>query len=154
LTATRRLPVLASVPNVVHLNSAVHIAGDLHGQLPDLLSILRLARIPPSSTVLFLGDYVDRGSESVEVMSLLLCLKLRYPERVTLLRSNQESREMTGQYGFAAECKSEFGKQIHCLFCQAFNRLAMCAVVDNRVFCVHGWIGPGVTTLDHIGRLE
>jgi hypothetical protein len=67
-------------------------------------------------------------------MTLLLCLKLRYPERVTLLRGNRESREMTRQYGFAAECKSEFGKQTSHLFCQAFDRLALCAVVDNPVF--------------------
>jgi hypothetical protein len=85
-------------------------------------------------------------------MTLLLCLKLRYPERVTLLRGTQESREMTRQYGFAAECKSEFRKQTDRLFCQAFNRLAMCAVVDNPVFCVQGGIGAGVTILDHIGR--
>jgi hypothetical protein len=66
-------------------------------------------------------------------MTLLLCLKLGYPERLTLLSGNHESREMTGQYGFAAECKSEFGKQTCHLFCQAFNRLAMCTVVDNPV---------------------
>jgi hypothetical protein len=67
-------------------------------------------------------------------MTLLLCLKLRYPERVTLLRGNHESREMTRQYGFAAECKSEFGKQTYRLFCQAFNKVVMCAVVGNPVF--------------------
>jgi hypothetical protein len=110
--------------------------------------------MPPSSTLLFPGDYVDRGTESVEVMTLLLCLKLRYPERVTLLRSNEEWREMTRQYGFAAECKSEFGKQTHRLFCQVLNRLVMCAVVENPLFCVHSGIGHGVTTLDHIGRFE
>jgi serine/threonine-protein phosphatase PP1-1 len=66
-------------------------------------------------------------------MTLLLCLKLLYPERVTLLCGNHESREMTRPYGFAAESKSEFGKQIYRLFCQTFNRLALCAVVDNPV---------------------
>jgi hypothetical protein len=63
-----------------------------------------------------------------------LCLKLPSPEHVTLLRGNHESREMTRQYGFVAECKSEFGKQTYRLFYEAFNRLALCAVVDNPVF--------------------
>jgi hypothetical protein len=67
-------------------------------------------------------------------MTLRLCLKLRYPERVTLLRGNHESREMTRQYGFAAGRKSEFGKQTDHLFYEAFNRRALCAVVDNPVF--------------------
>jgi hypothetical protein len=67
-------------------------------------------------------------------MTLLLCLKLRYPERVTLLRGNHESREMTRQDGLAAESKSEFGKQTYRLFCEAFDRLAMCAVIENPGF--------------------
>jgi serine/threonine-protein phosphatase PP1 catalytic subunit len=148
------LPVFESSPNVVHVASPVHISGDLHGQLSDLISILRLAGVPPSHRLLFLGDYVDRGKNSVEVMALLFCLKLRFPEEVTLLRGNHECREVTRHYGFSGECKSKYGKHTYRQFCQVFDKMPVCAVVDDRVFCVHGGIAPGAMSLEAINEIE
>jgi serine/threonine-protein phosphatase PP1 catalytic subunit len=100
--------------------------------------------------LLFLGDYVDRGKHSTEVMAILLCLKVKFPHNVILLRGNHESREMTIRYGFAAECKSKYGKATYKLFCQMFDKMPICAVADGRAFCVHGGISPALTTLEEI----
>jgi serine/threonine-protein phosphatase 4 catalytic subunit len=87
----------------------------------------------------FPGDFVDRGFYSVETFLLLLALKVRYPDRITLIRGNHESRQITQVYGFYEECQRKYGSASvwrHC--CEVFDYLALGAIVDGRVFCVHG----------------
>lgn len=81
--------------NVVHISAPVTVVGDIHGQFYDLIEIFRIGGYSPHTNYLFLGDYVDRGLFSVETISLLTCLKLRYPDRVQLIRGNHESRAVT-----------------------------------------------------------
>jgi len=78
-------------------------------QFWDVLELFRIGGYAPETNYLFLGDYVDRGHHSVETMSLLACLKLRYPERITLLRGNHECRQITQVYGFYQECMRKYG---------------------------------------------
>ena len=73
---------LLQTPNIISLQSPISVVGDIHGQYHDLLEIFQIGGSPPQTNYLFLGDYVDRGYYSVETISLLLVLKLRYPERV------------------------------------------------------------------------
>lgn len=87
--------VLMRESNVVHVAAPVTVVGDIHGQFHDLIEIFRIGGSAPHTNYLFLGDYVDRGLHSVETISLLTCLKLRYPERVQLIRGNHESRAVT-----------------------------------------------------------
>lgn len=84
--------LLMEESNVQPVLSPVTIVGDLHGQFFDLLNLLRVGGWPPDTSYIFLGDFVDRGHNSVETLSLLLCLKLKYPGHVTLLRGNHEVR--------------------------------------------------------------
>jgi serine/threonine-protein phosphatase 6 catalytic subunit len=85
--------LLMEESNVQPVLSPVTIVGDLHGQFFDLINLLKVGGWPPGTSYIFLGDFVDRGHNSVETLSLLLCLKLKYPGHVTLLRGNHEVRK-------------------------------------------------------------
>src|SRR5438876_11019827 len=108
-------------------------------QFYDLLEIFRIGGSVPETNYLFLGDYVDRGYFSIETISLLTCLKLRYPDRVHLVRGNHESRGVTQSYGFYTECLRKYhGAKVWKIFTDMFDFLTLSVVIDNQIFCVHG----------------
>ena len=111
----------------------------ISSQFLDLLEIFRIGGSVPETNYLFLGDYVDRGYFSIETISLLTCLKLRYPDRVHLVRGNHESRGVTQSYGFYSECLRKYhGAKVWRIFTDMFDFLTLSVVIDNQIFCVHG----------------
>lgn len=101
--------------------------------------LFKVGGSPPYVNYLFLGDYVDRGYHSVETFLYLVALGVRYPDRITLLRGNHESREVTKIYGFYDECLRKFGSGDVWKYCtQLFDYFVISAIIDNEIFSVHG----------------
>jgi protein phosphatase len=127
----------------------VYVIGDLHGNIFDLLRILLFARPPPKNRFLFLGDYVDRGQYSVEVIVLLFALLAKYPAHIFLLRGNHEFDRMNSLYGFKTDVLTlyaDFGQEIYAQINNCFQFLPLAAVVGGEIFCVHGGISCQVTS--------
>jgi len=140
-------------PMLLEISPPVLVAGDLHGQFRDLFTLFETGGVPPKSRYLFLGDYVDRGRRSVETISLLLALKLVYPESVFLLRGNHEEASINKIYGFFDECKRRFSVKLWKTFNDVFSCMPVAAIVGGRIYCAHGGFSPELESLDQIRRL-
>ncbi|OCF60089.1 serine/threonine-protein phosphatase PP-X isozyme 1 [Kwoniella mangroviensis CBS 10435] len=147
--------ILMEEGNVQYVDSPVTICGDIHGQFFDMMELFKIGGLCPETNYIFMGDFVDRGFHSVETFLLLLLLKVRYPDRITLIRGNHESRQITQVYGFYDECQRKYGSSnVWRYCCDVFDYLSLGCVVDGRVFCVHGGLSPQVTRLDHIRVID
>eukprot|EP01112_Ceratiomyxa_fruticulosa_P019983 TRINITY_DN667_c0_g1_i1.p1 TRINITY_DN667_c0_g1~~TRINITY_DN667_c0_g1_i1.p1 ORF type:complete len:309 (+),score=54.01 TRINITY_DN667_c0_g1_i1:222-1148(+) len=147
--------ILIYESNVQQLKLPVTVVGDVHGQFYDVLEIFKIGGKCPDTNYLFLGDYVDRGYHSIETISLLTCLKLRYPSRITLLRGNHESRQITQVYGFYGECMRKYGSaNVWRYFTDMFDYLTVAALIDDVLFAVHGGLSPSVVSIDQIRVLD
>lgn len=139
--------------SLLELEAPLKICGDIHGQFIDLLRMFEYGGIPPESNYLFLGDYVDRGKQSIETITLLLAYKVKYPENFFLLRGNHETKTISRIYGFYDECKRRYNVKLWSSFCDVFNCMPPCAVIDEKIICMHGGLSPELTNLDQIQRI-
>ena len=147
--------ILANESNVQAVPLPVTVCGDIHGQFHDLMELFRIGGNLPDTNYLFMGDYVDRGYYSVECVTLLVSLKVRYRDRITMTRGNHESRQITQVYGFYDECMRKYGSAaVWKYFTDLFDYLPLTALVENKVFCLHGGLSPTLGTLDLIRGLD
>ncbi|KAF1801274.1 serine/threonine-protein phosphatase 4 catalytic subunit [Mucor lusitanicus] len=152
---TKAREILIEESNVQRVDAPVTICGDIHGQFHDLKELFRVGGECPDTNYLFMGDFVDRGYYSVETFLLLLALKVRYPDKITLIRGNHESRQITQVYGFYDECTRKFGSaNVWRYCCEIFDYLSLSAIIDDKVFCVHGGLSPSINTLDQIRTID
>ncbi|CAN9222696.1 unnamed protein product [Alternaria alternata] len=145
--------VFLSQPALLELAPPVKIVGDIHGQYTDLIRMFEMCGFPPNSNYLFLGDYVDRGKQSLETILLLLCYKLKFPENFFLLRGNHECANVTRVYGFYDECKRRCNIKVWKAFVDTFNTLPIAAIVAQKIFCVHGGLSPSLSHMDDIRQI-
>jgi serine/threonine-protein phosphatase 2A catalytic subunit len=147
--------ILQSESNVTPVKAPVTVCGDVHGQYHDLMELFRIGGNSPDTNYLFMGDYVDRGYYSLETVTLLVALKVRYRDRITILRGNHESRQITQVYGFYDECVRKYGNpNVWKYFTDLFDYLPLTAIVENDIFCLHGGLSPHLDTLDQVRKLD
>jgi len=150
---THAREIFMSQPVLLEVEAPIKICGDLHGQYFDLLRLFEYGGFPPDSNYLFLGDYVDRGKQSLETICLLLAYKIKYPENFFLLRGNHECASINRIYGFYDECKRRYSIRLWKTFTDCFNCLPVAAIVDEKILCMHGGLSPDLVRLDQISRI-
>lgn len=145
--------IFMSQPMLLQIHAPVRVCGDIHGQYQDLLRLFEYGGYPPVETYLFLGDYVDRGKQSLETICLLLAYKIRYPDKVFLLRGNHEDAKINRVYGFYDECKRRFNVRMLKIFTECFNCLPVAALIDEKILCMHGGLSPDLQNVDMIKEI-
>ena len=146
----KSLAIIKEQKMLVELEAPLHVCGDIHGQYYYLLRIFEHCGYPDDYNYLFLGDYVDRGKQSLETVCLLLCYKIKYPDKVTLLRGNHESSVTNRIYGFYDECKRRYNVKLWKNFTELFNYLPVAALIDDKILCMHGGLSPDLKSIQNI----
>jgi len=150
---THHTPRIARYGLSTEANTAVQICGDIHGQYYDLLRLFEYGGFPPEANYLFLGDYVDRGKQSLETICLLLAYKIKYPENFFVLRGNHECASINRIYGFYDECKRRYNIKLWKTFTDCFNCLPIAAIIDEKIFTMHGGLSPDLNSMEQIRRV-
>ncbi|XP_037435985.1 serine/threonine-protein phosphatase BSL2 homolog [Triticum dicoccoides] len=156
--------IFSSEPSVLQLKAPIKIFGDLHGQFGDLMRLFDEYGSPSTAgdiayiDYLFLGDYVDRGQHSLETMSLLLALKVEYPQNVHLIRGNHEAADINALFGFRIECIERMGERDGIWTWHRMNRLfnwlPLAALIEKKIICMHGGIGRSINHVEQIENLQ
>lgn len=151
----RVMEIMMEEPTMRRVHAPVSICGDLHGKFYDVLELFRQGGEVPTTSYVFLGDIVDRGHYNLETILLLLCLKAKYPDNVTLLRGNHETRGISTRYGFYEECVNKCGSANAWKYCtDVFDYFNVAALVEDKILCLHGGLSPDVGTLDQITEID
>jgi serine/threonine-protein phosphatase PP1 catalytic subunit len=154
MLCTRVRPILLEQPMLLELEAPMKVCGDIHGQFTDLLRLFEYGGFPPEANYLFLGDYVDRGKQSIETICLLLAYKIQYPENFFILRGNHESAGINRIYGFYDECKRRYSIKLWKVFSDVFNCLPAAALIDEKILCMHGGLSPELHSVHEIADLD
>ncbi|KAK8479091.1 hypothetical protein V6N11_074285 [Hibiscus sabdariffa] len=151
-------------PTVLQLKAPIKIFGDLHGQFGDLMRLFDEYGSPSTAgdiayiDYLFLGDYVDRGQHSLETITLLLALKVEYPNNVHLIRGNHEAADINALFGFRIECIERMGERDGIWAWHRINRLfnwlPLAALIEKKIICMHGGIGRSINHVEQIENLQ
>ncbi|XP_054812106.1 serine/threonine-protein phosphatase BSL3 [Prosopis cineraria] len=156
--------IFSSEPSVLQLRAPIKIFGDLHGQFGDLMRLFDEYGAPSTAgdiayiDYLFLGDYVDRGQHSLETITLLLALKVEYPNNVHLIRGNHEAADINALFGFRIECIERMGERDGIWAWHRINRLfnwlPLAALIEKKIICMHGGIGRSINHVEQIENIQ
>lgn len=167
---TEVIELMQETDSVLYLRPPIKIFGNLYGQLGDLLRLFREHKSPLENKdyecdiegvdYVFLGNYVDRGVYSLEVVCLLFALKLKHPEQVHLLRGSHEDSEVNREHGFGNECLTRIGEDIDSpgsifkAINAVFEHLPLAAIIGDKILCVHSGIGENLHSIEEIENIE
>lgn len=147
--------VLFEEGTLLNVSLPITICGDIHGQFYDLMRLFKISGQPQDTRYLFMGDYVDRGYYSMETFALLIAYKVKYPDSFYMLRGNHETRVVNSNYGFYDEIVQRYGHAGIWKMCnEVMDMLPMAALVENRIYCVHGGLSPDIKLADQLALLE
>ena len=149
----KSIEIFMQESSFLELTAPIIICGDIHGQYRDLIRLFDFGGTPEKKQYLFLGDYVDRGKNSIECISLLLAYKIKFPKNIYLLRGNHESEMINRTYGFYDECKRRYNLRIWKNFSDCFNWLPITAIVNSRILCMHGGLSPDLKELKNLKQI-
>lgn len=146
--------IFQTEPNVLQVASPVTVCGDVHGQLYDVFKLFEIAGDPKDVSFLFLGDYVDRGYYSLEVLLVLYAMKINFPNTFAMLRGNHESGQMTSHFTFKSECLRKYSKEVYLESLRSFSALPIVAIMNKQFFCVHGGISKDIKHIADIDAIN
>lgn len=152
---TESAQMFRNEPTMLELHSPCVIVGDIHGHVLDLFRILNIYGPPSHKRYIFLGDIVDRGEFSIEALAIVLLMKVLWPGNVYIIRGNHEFAFMCQQCGFYTQLNSVYSDERLFEAClNTFAVMPIAARIDQKMLCVHGGIGPGITNLNSIRALQ
>ena len=147
--------IFSEQPIFLSIDGPINICGDIHGQYADLIQIFYKLGFPSSQNYLFLGDYVDRGQRSLEVILLLFCYKIIYPNSFFMLRGNHETGSISKQYGFYNEIiKRNYPVKLWKKFIDVFNVMPVSCLIGCRILCMHGGLSPSLKNIEDILKIK
>ncbi len=145
--------IFLNQPVCLNLESPVNVCGDIHGQYSDLIRLFEAGGYPPDVNYLFLGDYVDRGEQSIETICLLFCFKIKFSNTFFLLRGNHECASLNREYGFYDECKRRYNVKLWKKFVDVFNCMPYTAIVEDKIIFMHGGLSPSLKNLGQLNEI-
>jgi serine/threonine-protein phosphatase PP1 catalytic subunit len=146
--------VILADPLLVELGPPLHVIGDIQGEYDDLLRIFGKVGRPPDRKFLFLGDYVDGGTQGVETMALLLAYEVLHPSHVFLLRGSHEIADVNALHGFKTECVTRYSPRVWTMFNEVFDILPVAASIGHKIFACHAGMSPEITDLQFFETIQ
>ena len=165
------IKIIKQEPMVLNLRGGTKIIGSIHGQYGDLMRFFNKYGVPDNDPqfekidiealdYLFLGNYVDRGKNSLEVLCVLLSLKLKHPNQIHLLRGSHEDPVININEGLGYECETVLKEDItqkNSVFAklnEVFSYLSVAAIIDKKILCIHSGIGENLKKIDQLKSLK